>query len=121
MLLSDIMKGIEYSGFQGDCEVSDITSDSRRASAGVVFVCIKGLSVDGHDFAADALGNGAPVVVCERDLGLDNQIIVGSTHAALSTMCENFFGNPLSKLKLIGITGTNGKTSSTHPHNKAGA
>ena len=113
MLLSDIMKGIEYSGFQGDCEVSDITSDSRRASAGVVFVCIKGLSVDGHDFAADALGNGAPVVVCERDLGLDNQIIVGSTHAALSTMCENFFGNPLSKLKLIGITGTNGKTSST--------
>lgn len=113
MLLSDIMKGIEYSGLAKDCEISDITSDSRKAAPGVAFVCIKGLSVDGHDFAADALNSGAPVVVCERDLGFDNQVIVDSTHEAFCTMCENFFGNPLKRLKLIGITGTNGKTSVT--------
>lgn len=112
MKLSDMMKGVECSAFD-DCEISDITSDSRKAGEGVAFVCIKGLSVDGHDFAADALAKGSPVVICERDLGLDKQIIVGSTHAALSAMCENFFGNPLEKLQLIGITGTNGKTSST--------
>lgn len=112
MRLSDIMKGVECSDF-ADCEISDITSDSRKAGEGVVFVCIRGLSVDGHDFAADALAKGSPAVICERDLGLDKQIVVGSTHAAFSAMCENFFGNPLEKLQLIGITGTNGKTSST--------
>lgn len=112
MLLSDIMKGIACPDLP-DCEVTDITSDSRKAGEGVVFVCIKGLSADGHHFAADALAKGSPAVVCERDLGLERQIVVDSTQAAFAAMCENFFGNPLEKLRLIGITGTNGKTSAT--------
>lgn len=113
MLLSDLMKGVAHTGFAGDCEMTGLTADSRQAGEGVVFVCLTGLKSDGHDYAADALAKGSPVVVCERDLGLERQCLVESTHAAFAAMCENFFGNPLRKLKLIGVTGTNGKTSST--------
>ncbi len=113
MLLSELMEGIEYSGFDGDCEICDITSDSRKVAEGVAFVCIKGVSRDGHDFAASAAQQGASVIICEHDLGLPNQIIVDSTRHAFASMCENLFGKPLKKLKLIGVTGTNGKTSVT--------
>lgn len=113
MLLSKLMDGIEYTGFPGDCEICDITQDSRKAAEGTAFICIKGLTCDGHDFAKSAAEQGASVVVCERDLGLENQIIVASTRRAFAAMCENMFGNPLKKLRLIGITGTNGKTSAT--------
>lgn len=113
MLLSQVMEGIEYSGFDGDCEITDMTSDSRNVTEGIAFVCIKGITRDGHEFAASAAEKGASVIVCEHDLGLDNQIIVSSTRHAFAAMCENFFGHPLKKLKLIGITGTNGKTSTT--------
>lgn len=113
MLLSKVMEGIEYSGFAGDCEICDITQDSRKVTEGVAFICIKGLKCDGHDFACSAVQQGAPVVICERDLGLENQIIVDSARRAFAIMCENLFEHPLKKLKLIGITGTNGKTSAT--------
>ncbi len=113
MLLSDVMKGIPYRGNVPDCEVTDLTSDSRKVTEGVVFVCIKGIKSDGHDYAATAASNGAAAVICDRDLGLDNQMIVGSTREAFAAMCENFMGNPLRRLKLIGVTGTNGKTSTT--------
>ena len=111
-MLSDIMKGVACPAFT-DCEITDITADSRKAGEGVVFVCIRGLSADGHDYAADALAKGSPVVVCERDLGLAQQIVVASTQTAFAVMCENLFGNPLEQLRLIGVTGTNGKTSAT--------
>ncbi len=113
MLLSNIMDGIKYFGSVSDCEISGITSDSRSVVQGSAFVCVKGETTDGHKFAAQALEKGAAVVVCERELNLPNQIIVGSTREALAVMCENFFGNPLKRLKLIGVTGTNGKTSTT--------
>lgn len=111
MLLSEVMEGIEYSGFEGDCEITDMTADSRKVTDGMAFVCIKGVGRDGHEFAAAAAAKGAAVIVCERDLGIANQVIVNSTRSAFAVMCENFFGRPLEKLKLIGITGTNGKTS----------
>ena len=113
MRLSEIMKGIEYTGSASDAEITDLTSDSRKVSEGVVFVCIKGLKSDGHDFAQAAAASGAAAVICERDLGLDNQLIVPNVREAFALMCENFMGQPLSRLKLIGITGTNGKTSAT--------
>ena len=113
MLLTKLMEGIEYTGFDGDCEITDITSDSRKAGEGMAFVCIKGLTRDGHDFAPTVAAQGAAVVVCERDLGLANQVIVSSTRSALAAMCENLMGRPLDRLRLIGITGTNGKTSAT--------
>lgn len=113
MLLTKLMEGIEYTGFDGDCEITDITSDSRKAGEGMAFVCIKGLTRDGHDFAQAVVEQGAAVVVCERDLGLANQVIVPSTRSAFAAMCENLMGRPLDRLQLIGITGTNGKTSAT--------
>ena len=99
--------------YSEDCEITDITSDSRKAAEGMAFVCIKGLTRDGHDFAPAVAAQGAAVVVCERDLGLANQVIVSSTRSALAAMCENLMGRPLDRLRLIGITGTNGKTSAT--------
>ena len=114
MKLSAIMNGIScFTAADMDREISTITVDSRKAAPGVVFCCIKGLTRDGHDFAPAAAEAGA-VVVCDRDLGLhEQQIIVENTREAFAVMCENYFGNPLRRLKLIGITGTNGKTSTT--------
>ena len=113
MRLSEVLNGIEYKGSAADCEVTDLTSDSRKVTEGVVFVCIKGLKSDGHDYASAAAASGAAAIVCERDIGLPNQLIVSSAREAFAAMCENFMGHPLKRLKLIGITGTNGKTSAT--------
>lgn len=113
MKLSEILKGIKSYDIYEDKDISYITSDSRDIRENSVFVCIKGKNFDGHDAAGEALGKGALYAVTERDLGIKNQIVVESTREALSLMCGNFFGNPAKKLKLIGITGTNGKTTTS--------
>ena len=113
MKLSEILRGIEVKNKYEDREIADVTSDSRLVEKGFVFVCIKGASFDGHSVAAEMLEKGAAAVVCEYDLGLDGQIIVEDTRKALSPICANYFGNPSEKLKLIGLTGTNGKTTTT--------
>lgn len=95
-------------------EIGGITCDSRQVKQGFAFVCIKGAKSDGHDFAEKALENGAAVVIAERDLGLEAQIVVPDTHAAYADMCAKWFGNPADSLKLLGVTGTNGKTSVTY-------
>ncbi len=97
-----------------DCEITGITCDSREVKPGYVFVCINGTLADGHNFAQSAIDKGAAVVVVERDLGLDCQLLVDDTHASYATMCANWFNNPAKSLKLIGVTGTNGKTSTTY-------
>lgn len=111
MKISDVLDGIKTYDVYDDAEVKHITDDSRKVTDGTVFVCIKGSRFDGHSVAAEMLEKGAVCVVCERDMGLKNQIVVKNTRAAMSVICSNFFGNPASKLKLIGITGTNGKTT----------
>lgn len=111
MKLSEVLKGIKTYDIYEDKEVNFITDDSRKVREGSVFVCIKGNRFDGHDVAQEMLGKGAVCVVCERDLGLPNQIVVENTRKAISLLCANFFGNPAEKIKLIGITGTNGKTT----------
>ncbi len=95
-------------------EVLGVTCNSKAVGEGYIFVCINGTNVDGHKFAADAVSKGAVAVVCERDLGLDNQIVVEDTHKAYFEISANWFNNPANKLKLIGVTGTNGKTSVTY-------
>lgn len=94
-----------------DIEINALTCDSRKVCEGSAFVCINGALVDGHEYAADAKQKGAAVIVCERDLGLDDQLIVPDSKAAFSEMCRNWFDHPCDKLKIIGVTGTNGKTS----------
>lgn len=98
----------------GNTEITGISCDSRNIKKGYAFVCINGTLSDGHNFAASAAEKGAAVIIAERDTGLQNQIIVPDTHAAYSEMCAKWFGSPADKLKLIGVTGTNGKTSVTY-------
>ena len=87
--------------------VSEVSNDT-------VFVCVKGITNDGHELAEKALSAGAVCIVTERDLGLPHQVIVDDTRAEYAHMCAAFYGNPAEKLKIIGITGTNGKTTCTY-------
>lgn len=114
MLLSEMLRGIEYSGTIKDIEVKDVTCDSRRVEHGYVFVCVCGGNMDGHEYAKAAERNGAAWIVAERDTGAENQVIVENSRAAYAVMCGNANGNPAGKMKLIGITGTNGKTTITY-------
>lgn len=113
MKLSELLKGLDYTGEYEDREVTDVTQDSRLVKEGFLFICIKGASFDGHSVAAEMLGKGAVAVVCDHDLGLKNQIITSNTRNAYSILCANYYGNPADKLKLIGLTGTNGKTTTS--------
>ncbi len=113
MKLSEILKGIDVKNAYSDVDVLDVTQDSRLVKEGSLFVCIKGAVFDGHNVAAEMLEKGAAAIVVERDLGLDKQIIVDNSRAVYSPICSNFFNNPADKLKLIGLTGTNGKTTTT--------
>ncbi len=113
MKLSEILKGIPVKNEYTDREITNVTQDSRSVGEGCLFVCIKGNTFDGHTAARDALQKGAAAVLVERDLGLDGEIVTENTRAVYSAVCANFFGNPAEKLKLVGITGTNGKTTTT--------
>lgn len=113
MKLSEILRGVKVNNEYQDVDVLEVTSDSRQVEKGYAFVCIKGASFDGHSVAKEMLDKGASAVIVERDLGLANQVIVDDTRAVYSPICANFFGNPAKELKLIGLTGTNGKTTTT--------
>lgn len=113
MKLSELLKGINVKNEYRDAEVCEVTADSRLVQEGYLFVCVKGAVFDGHTVAAEMLEKGAVAVVCERDLGLEQQILVENSRAALSPICANFFGNPAEQMKLIGLTGTNGKTTTS--------
>mgnify|MGYP000002014212 FL=1 len=101
-------------GDLANTEITGITCDSRQVKPGYLFVCIKGAASDGHDYAAAAVKNGAAAVVAERDTGEKNQILAENTHAAYADICAKWFGNPADSLHLLGVTGTNGKTSVTY-------
>ena len=97
-----------------DIEITALCRDSRKITPGCAFVCIKGTGVDSHAFAAQALEKGAAVVVAERDLGLPCQVLVKNSRTVWAQMCAAWFGHPSRRLHLIGVTGTNGKTSTTY-------
>lgn len=114
MLLSELLKGIDTKSNFNDTEITDITDNTAKLCEGCVFVCIKGAHFDGHSAAEEAVNKGARAVVAEYDTGVENQILVKNTRDAYSLLCANFYGNPSEKLHLIGITGTNGKTTTTY-------
>ncbi|MHA7767992.1 UDP-N-acetylmuramoyl-L-alanyl-D-glutamate--2,6-diaminopimelate ligase [Bacillus atrophaeus] len=98
-----------------DPDITSIEMDSREVKAGSLFVCVKGYTVDGHDFAQKAVENGASAIVAERELDVSVPVtIVRNSQRALSVLSDAFYGQPTKQLQLIGITGTNGKTSTSH-------
>ena len=96
----------------GPYEVSSLEFSSRDVKPGALFFCVPGTVVDGHDFAADALERGAVGLVVEHELELDApQFVVDDARTALALCSANFYDNPSRKLDVVGITGTNGKTT----------
>ncbi|MCH5257592.1 MAG: UDP-N-acetylmuramoyl-L-alanyl-D-glutamate--2,6-diaminopimelate ligase [Lachnospiraceae bacterium] len=117
--LKDLLRGIEYQCIRGneDIEVEDVVYDSRKVTPGSLFICIRGANVDGHGFAAEVVEAGAKVLVVEEDVPCksDTTVIkVKDTRYAMAFISANYFGNPADKLKVIGITGTKGKTTTTY-------
>ncbi len=93
-----------------------IVHDSRKVTKGALFVCLRGLRVDGHQFVSEALAKGAAAVVAEREVPTNGRplVLVPDTREALAWLCHRFYGDPTKDLVLIGVTGTNGKTTTTH-------
>lgn len=111
MLLSELYGAQNLSG---NIEITGITCNSKQVKKGYAFVCLKGAASDGHKFASDAVKAGATVIFAEHDTGEKNQIIVNDTHECYFRLSSKWFDEPAKKLKLIGVTGTNGKTSVTY-------
>lgn len=118
MKLKELLKGLNYTISNGseDIDISKVEYDSRKIIKGDLFFCIEGFKVDGHRFASTAVKNGAAAIVCMQDIeeNLPCTIIkVKDSRKAMSLISANYYENPSDKFKLIGITGTNGKTTST--------
>jgi UDP-N-acetylmuramoyl-L-alanyl-D-glutamate--2,6-diaminopimelate ligase len=95
--------------------ITSIEMDSRQVKKGALFICIKGFTVDGHDFAKQAVENGAVAIIAERPLDVDAPVIVvRDSRRAMAVLADAFYGQPTHQLHLIGVTGTNGKTTTTH-------
>ncbi|MDG1278720.1 MAG: UDP-N-acetylmuramoyl-L-alanyl-D-glutamate--2,6-diaminopimelate ligase [Algoriphagus sp.] len=116
-VLKDILYKVSLTSTTGDMEVmvKDLAFDSRQVGTGTAFVAVPGTQVDGHDFIDKALESGAKVIVCQK---LPNTLKEGVTYVevvnsakALGIMASNFFDNPSEKIKVVAITGTNGKTT----------
>jgi UDP-N-acetylmuramoyl-L-alanyl-D-glutamate--2,6-diaminopimelate ligase len=96
-------------------EIAELAYDSRAVTAGTLFFCVPGHERDGHEFAAAAVGAGAAALVVERSLGLGvPELLVESARAAMGSLAARFYGDPTARLKVIGVTGTNGKTTTAH-------
>ncbi|AZB42836.1 UDP-N-acetylmuramoyl-L-alanyl-D-glutamate--2,6-diaminopimelate ligase [Bacillus sp. FJAT-42376] len=117
MKLTDLLSRLHYGNINvsEDPEIESIEMDSRKAGKGSLFICIKGYTVDGHHFAEQAVDQGAAAVIAERELDLPVPvIIVPDTSRAMAVFADAFYGQPTQKLHLIGVTGTNGKTTTSH-------
>lgn len=115
--LNELLKNVRVMEMKGSDEIiiSSICIDSRKSKPSSVFVAIKGASCDGHNFIEEAIKNGAVAIICEKLPDLLREKVtyakVADTKSAIANIASAFFDNPSSKLKLIGVTGTNGKTT----------
>ena len=117
MLLQDILYKVKIRSISGSTarEVTDIQIDSRLIKPGSVFIALKGNATDGHKFIEKAIESGAVAIICEIKPPKENENVtyvqVENSAAAAGYMAHNFFGQTSEKIKLIGVTGTNGKTT----------
>ena len=121
MKLEQLLEGVPFTLAQGslDTEISDIIYDSRKAAPGLLFVCIVGTQRDSHEFAADCAAKGVSALVIQHDIDLSalpgvTVVKVESSRYAMALMSANLFGNPSRQMTMIGVTGTKGKTTTTH-------
>jgi len=121
MRLDELTAGFAVAFGTGDrgarpvLEISGLAYDSRAVGPGELFFCVSGFRSDGHDFAAQAVDSGAAALVVERPLGLGvPEVVVPSTRAAMGPLASRFFGDPTSALRVLGVTGTNGKTTTAY-------
>lgn len=118
MKLKKILNNIEYELIKGslDTNVTDLCYDSRKVKEGSAFICLSGIQSDGHDFIESAIEKGATSIFIEKDIEVSQPVTViklSNTRKNLSLLAINYFDNPSSKLTMIGITGTKGKTTTS--------
>lgn len=116
MKLSELLQGIDVltQNISGDPDISEVRYDSRQVKKGDLFVAISGFETDGHRFIQSALEAGAAAVVCEKPQEGTPCVQVANAREALANIAANRFSHPAREMKLIGITGTNGKTTVTY-------
>lgn len=121
MKLEELISGLDTIMIQGrtDIHISSITSDSRKAGIGCMFVAVRGSETDGHNHIPDAISRGVSAVICEQKdelfSGTDSTaIVVKDSRDALAFISDRFYGKPSQSLNVIGITGTNGKTTTSY-------
>lgn len=118
---ADLLKGLSYQCVRGSLNksVSEVVYDSRKISRDCLFICICGYNVDGHSFALEAAQKGAAVLVVQKDVEIPEEydttvIKVEDTRYAMAFISAAYFGHPADEMKIIGITGTKGKTTTTY-------
>src|SRR5919204_4075701 len=93
-------------------EIGDLAYDARAVGRGALFFCVPGLTADGHDFAPEAVANGAVALVVQSALDLAvPQLVVPDSRSAMAVAADEFFGRPTDELAVVGVTGTSGKTT----------
>ncbi len=117
MTLKDLLKGVDVVAWKGpkDVDIVSLTFDSRTAAPGSLFFALPGTAADGHQYIGSAIEKGASAVVCERlpDSTVENvaYVVTQDAHLLMGLMASAFYGNPSATLRLVGVTGTNGKTT----------
>jgi UDP-N-acetylmuramoyl-L-alanyl-D-glutamate--2,6-diaminopimelate ligase len=117
MRLRELASLLLLSSIEGDedTEILGVETDSRRVKSGDLFICLPGFKTDGHDYAAEAVKRGAVALVVERDVSAQcTKLFVKDAHFAVSLIASHFYNHPTNDLKVIGVTGTNGKTTITY-------
>jgi UDP-N-acetylmuramoyl-L-alanyl-D-glutamate--2,6-diaminopimelate ligase len=113
-----LLEEVEVLRLRGDpaaTEITSVTQSSTAVSPGALFCCVRGEHADGHDFAGRAVASGATALLVERELALEvPQAVVRDTRASVGPLAAAFFGHPSRRLATVGVTGTNGKTTTTH-------
>lgn len=117
MKLDELIKGVNAIKIKGstDLDIKNVKIDSNSVNDGTLFICINGRGFDGHDFISQVVNYGAIAIICEKEVDTSvTQVIVDNSRKAMSIIAGNFYSHPDKALKIIGVTGTNGKTTTTH-------